>query len=199
MFIIYHLYIPIACHMFSVFDISSNYTFTVFLCFVIFYLPLSFLALMHFYHVFIACSIYSFRYVYHIFISYMTFMVIYYTICYVLCSCTVFMYSFHILFSCFTFHITFSFILTFQIILHSYTFSYIMSDRIISCYRTYHHIAILCFSDHNISYNLMLQNLSSHSSAMLLISYHIFSHVIFKSFILCFMPVNTKEVDIGNL
>ena len=131
-------------------------------------------------------------------LSYMTFMVIYYTIFYVLCSCTVFMYSFHIQFSCFTFHITFSFILTFQIILHSYTFSYIMSDLIISCYRTYHHIAILCFSDHNISYNLMFQNLSSHSSAMLLISYHIFSLVIFKSFILCFMPVNTKEVDIGN-
>ena len=40
-----------------------------FLCFVIFYLSLSFLALMHFYHVFLACSIYSFRYVYHIFIS----------------------------------------------------------------------------------------------------------------------------------
>ena len=32
---------------------------------------------------------------------------------------------------------------------------------------------------------------------MLLISYHISPHVIFKSFILCFMPVNTKEVDIG--
>ena len=43
----------------------------------------------------------------------------------------------------------------------------------------------------------MLQNLSSHSNAMLLISYHIFSHVIFKSFVLCFMPVNTKEVDKG--
>ena len=41
-----------------------------FLCFVIFYLSLSFLAFMHFYHVFLACSIYSFRYVYHIFISY---------------------------------------------------------------------------------------------------------------------------------
>ena len=82
--------------------------------------------------------------------------------------CSVFMYSFHILFSCFTFHITFSFMLTFQIILHSYTFSYIMLDRIISCYRTCHHIAILCFSDHNISYNFMLQNLSSHSNTMLL-------------------------------
>ena len=108
-------------------------------------------------------------------------MVIYYIICYVLfsytvimychhvlfsvfmyyvmyCSCTVFMYSFHILFSCFTFHITFSFILTFLIILHSYTFSYIMSDRIISCYRTYHrtyhHIVVLCFSYHIISFHM---------------------------------------------
>ena len=42
----------------------------------------------------------------------------------------------YILFSCYTFHITFSFILTFQIILHSDTFLYIMSDCIISCYRT---------------------------------------------------------------
>ena len=41
-----------------------------FLCFVVFYLSLSFLTLMHFYHVFLACSIYSFKYVYHIFISY---------------------------------------------------------------------------------------------------------------------------------
>ena len=91
----YHLYIPIVCHMFSVFVISPIYTFTIFMCFVIFYLSLSFLALMHFYHVFLACSISSFRYVYHIFISYMTFMVICYTICYVLCSCTV-----HVLCSC---------------------------------------------------------------------------------------------------
>ena len=144
--------------MFSVFDISPIYTFTVFLCFVIFYLSLSFLALMHFYHVFLACSISSFSYVYHIFISYMTFMVIYYTICYVLCSCTVFMYSFHILFSCYTFHITLSFILTFQIILHSYAFSYIMSDHIISCYRTYYHITVLCFSYHIIYFHMSYLN-----------------------------------------
>ena len=129
---------------------------------------------MHFYHVFLACSISSFRYVYHIFTSYMTFMVIsipfvmFYF--HVLLSCTVliycihvlsyvlFMYSFHIQFSCFTFHITFSFILTFQIILHSYTFSYIMSDRIISCYRTYHHIAVLCFSYHIISFHMSNSN-----------------------------------------
>ena len=49
-------------------------------------------------------------------------------------------------------------ILTFQIILHSYTFSYIMSDRIISCYRTYHHIAVLCFSDHIISFHMSYSN-----------------------------------------
>ena len=41
-----------------------------FLCFVIFYLSPSFLAFMHFYHMFLACSIYSFRYVFHKFISY---------------------------------------------------------------------------------------------------------------------------------
>ena len=49
-------------------------------------------------------------------------------------------------------------IITFQIILHSYTFSYIMSDRIISCYRTYHHIAVLCFSDHIISFHMSYSN-----------------------------------------
>ena len=49
-------------------------------------------------------------------------------------------------------------ILTFQIILHSYTFSYIMSDRIISCYRTYHHIAMICFSDHIISIHMSYSN-----------------------------------------
>ena len=114
----------------------------------------------------ILCMSYSYTYI--------TFMVIYYTICYVLCSSTVhvlcsythfiycihvlFMYSFYILFSCFTFHITFSFILTFQIILHSYAFSYIMSDRIISCYKTYHHIAVLCFSYHIISFHMSYSN-----------------------------------------
>ena len=49
-------------------------------------------------------------------------------------------------------------ILTFQIILHSYTFSYILSDRIISCYRPYHHIAMLCFSDHIISFHMSYSN-----------------------------------------
>ena len=128
----------------------------------------------------IPCMSYSYTYI--------TFMVIYYTICYVLFSCTVFMYCIHvlfhvlfmyyfyILFSCYTFHISCTvlvhilfvyctlyfpytiFILTFQIILHSYTFSYIMSDRIISCYRTYHHIAVLCFSDHIISFHMSYSN-----------------------------------------
>ena len=49
-------------------------------------------------------------------------------------------------------------ILTFQIILHSYTFSYIMSDSIISCYKTYHHITVLCFSDHIISFHMSYSN-----------------------------------------
>ena len=44
------------------------------LYFVIFYLSISFLAFMHFYHVFLTCSIYSIRYVYIIFISYSCFM-----------------------------------------------------------------------------------------------------------------------------
>ena len=84
------------------------------------------------------------------------------------CSCTNFIYCIHVLFHVLcTFHILSYFIycylvlfiyciiiLTFQIILHSYTFSYIMSDRIISCYRTYHHIAVLCFSDHIISFHM---------------------------------------------
>ena len=55
--------------------------------------------------------------------TYITFMVIYYTICYILFSCTVIMYCHHVLFSCtvimycvhilffcYTFHITFSFV-----------------------------------------------------------------------------------------
>ena len=37
-----------------------------FLCFVIFYFSLSFLAFTHFYHLFLTCSIYSFKYIYHI-------------------------------------------------------------------------------------------------------------------------------------
>ena len=130
--------------------------------------------------------------------TYITFMVIYYTICYVLFSCTIIMYCYHVLSSCTiftycyhvlcsctnfiyyihvlfhvlcTFHILSYFIychlvlfiyyiiiLTFQIILHSYTFSYIMSDRIILCYRTYHHIVVLCLSDHIISFHMSYSN-----------------------------------------
>ena len=94
---------------------------------------------MHFYHVFLACSISSFRYVYHIFILYMTFMVIDYIICYVLFPGTVIIYCDHVIFS----HIN---------------FSYITSDHIISCYRTYHHIAVLCFSYHIISFHMSYSN-----------------------------------------
>ena len=90
-------------------------------------------------------------------------------------SCTVFIYCFpvilfillslsctvlvHILFVYCTLYFPYTvFILTFHIILHSYTFLYIMSDRIISCYRTYHHIAVLCFSDHIISFHMSYAN-----------------------------------------
>ena len=121
-----------------------------------------------FYHVFIAYSIYSFRYVYHIFISYMIFMVIYYTICYVLCSSTVFIYCIHVLLlSCtvftYCYHVLCS-CTNFIYCTYSYTFRII--DTLL----------------------LVPVDLSAHSNAMLLISYHIFSHVIFKSFVLCFMP-----------
>ena len=178
--------------MFSVLNISPIYTFTVFLCFVIFYLSLSFLALMHFYHVFIACSLVC----HHTFISYISnsstyhliyylsngsyyisysvhviFVYIYYfhgyilyTICYVLFSCIVFMYCDHVL----------SLYTVFPVLYYHINFS----DHFTSLYIFIYHVGL---------YNLMLQNLSSHSSAMLLISYHIFPHVIFKSFILCFM------------
>ena len=95
--------------------------------------------------------------------------------CFMYYSCTIFKYCFpiilfillslsctalvHILFVYCTLYFPYTvFILTFQIILHSYTFSYIMSDHIISCYRTYHHIAVLCFSDHIISFHMSYSN-----------------------------------------
>ena len=51
---------------------------------------------------------------------------------------------------------------------------------------------------------LVTMYLSSHSSVMLLISFHIMSFIIFKSFayschlFLCFMSAYTLEVDTGN-
>ena len=138
----------------------------------------------------ILCMSYSYTYI--------TFMVIYYTSCYVLFSCTViiycihvlfhvlFMYYFHILFSCYTFHITFPFMYC----TCSYTFRvlyFVLSIYCIHINFSDHFTFLYIFIYHVRSYNLMLQNLSSHSSAMLLRSYNIFSHVICKSFVLCFM------------
>ena len=114
------------------------------------------------------CSI--FIYCYHVLLSYTVYMY-----CFMYCSCTIFIYCFpvilfillslsctvlvHILFVYYTLYFPYAvFILTFQIILHSYTFLYIMSDRIISCYRTYHYIAVLCFSDHIISFHMSYVN-----------------------------------------
>ena len=131
----------------------------------------------------ILCMSYSYTYI--------TFMVIYYTVVmfyfhvllsytvfmyrFMYCSCTIFIYCFpvilfillslsctvlvHIIFMYCTLYFPYTvFILTFKIILHSYTFLYIMSDRIISCYRTYHHIAVLCFSDHIIYFHMSYAN-----------------------------------------
>ena len=116
------------------------------------------LFIRYFYHIFIAYISYSSTYhlIYYLsngssYISYsmhVIFLYIYYfhgyilyTICYVLFSCTVFMYCDHVL-SSYTVSTYCIIIITFQIILHSYTFSYITSDRIISCYKTYHHVLI---------------------------------------------------------
>ena len=66
-------------------------------------------------------------------------------------SYTVIMYCFHILLSCtiiYWVHVLLSYTV---FMLH---FSYIMSDHIISCYRTYHHITVLCFSYHIISFHM---------------------------------------------
>ena len=92
------LHINLFRYMFSIFDISPIYTFTIFPCFVIFYLSLSFLALMHFYHVFIACSLYSFRYVYHIFISYICYSSTYHLIYYLSNGSYYISYSVHVIF-----------------------------------------------------------------------------------------------------
>ena len=58
-----------------------------------------------------------------------------------------------------------------------------------------------CFIPYHLSFTFLLLVLiivyvSSHSNVMLLISCHVIC--IFLSFILCFMPANTLEVDTGN-
>ena len=165
LFIIFTFLLHVTC---SVFDITPNYTFTIFLCFVILYLSLSFLALMHFYHVFIACSIYSLgmSIIYSCHITYavhVIFLYIYYFHAYILYHllCSILIYYYHVLFM-YCVHVLISYIV-FMYCTCSYTFRVI--DTLL----------------------LVLVYLSSHSHAMLLISYHIFSHVIFKSFVLCFM------------
>ena len=57
-----------------------------------------------------------------------------------------------------------------------------------------------CLIPYHLSFTFLLVVLitvyvSSHSNAMLLISCHV--SCIFFSFILCFMPINTLEVDMG--
>ena len=99
-------------------------------------------------------------------------------------------------------HIRYCHIIYFHLILFIYYFLFHACTCSYTFHVLYFVLSIYCihinFSDHFTflyifiyhvgSYNLMLQNLSSHNSVMLLRSYHIFSHVIFKSFVLCFMP-----------
>ena len=65
LYIVFHILFHITDSVMPLLCLSFIYMY-LFLCFVIFYLSLSFLAFMHFYHEFQACSIYSFRYIYHI-------------------------------------------------------------------------------------------------------------------------------------
>ena len=168
-------------YMFYVFGISPIYTFTVFLSFVIFYLSLSFLALMHFYHVFIACSIYSFRYVYNIFISYISYSSTYHLIYslsngfilhIIFCACHI---CIHILLSwlytipfiMFYFHVLFSrtVIMYYVHVLISYTV-FMYCFMYCTCSYTFRVIDTLL---------LVLVYLSLHRNVMLLILCHIFN------------------------
>ena len=137
-----HITYPILC-------MSYSYTYITFMviyytsCYVLF----SCTVIMYYFHILYSCTvsctvfIYCFPVILFILLS---------------LSCTVLV---HILFVYCTLYFPYTvFILNFHIILHSYTFLYIMSDRIISCYRTYHHIAVLCFSDHIISFHMSYAN-----------------------------------------
>ena len=65
LYIAFHILFHITYSVMPLLCLSFIYMY-LFLCFVIFYLSLSFLEFMHLYHDFQACSIYSFRYIYHI-------------------------------------------------------------------------------------------------------------------------------------
>ena len=91
-----------------------------------------------------------------------------------------FMVIYHIPFVMFYFHVLFSYIV-FMLYFSYYFFFHInFSDHFTLLYIFIYHVGL---------YTLMLQNLSSHNSAMLLISYHIFStchiHIIYFMFHAC--------------
>ena len=169
-----HITYPFLC-------MSYSYTY---ITFMVIYYHLLCSIFMYCYHVPSSCTVFTycynvlFMYYFHILFSCYTFHITF-SFMYRTCSYTfrvlyfvLSIYCIHVLFHVLcTFHILPYFIychlvlfiyciiiLTFQIILHSYTFSYIMSDRIISCYRTYHHIAVVCFSDHIISFHMSYSN-----------------------------------------
>ena len=144
---------------------------------------------------FIACSLYSFRYVYHIFISYISysstyhlihylsngsysisysvhviFLYIYYFHGYILYHllCSIFMYCHHVLFSYTVFMYCVHVLISYTVFLFYFSYYFLFhigfSDHFTFLYIFIYHVGL---------YNLMLQNLSSHSSAMLhIISFH---------------------------
>ena len=141
-----HITYPILC-------MSYSYTYITFMviyytsCYVLF----SCTVIMYCYHILYSCTVSC---TVHVLFFIYCFPVILFIL--LSLSCTVLV---HILFVYCTLYFPYTvFILTFHIILHSYTFLYIMLDRKISCYRTYHHIAVLCFSDHIISFHMSYAN-----------------------------------------
>ena len=70
----------------------------------------------------------------------------------------------------------------------TYTYTYIILIRLIM----FHFISSFIYTFLIV---LITVYISSHSNVMLLISYHVIC--IFLSFLLCFMPANTLEVDTG--
>ena len=180
------------------FCMSYSYTYIIFMViyYTICYVLFSCTVIMYCFHVMLSCIVHvlcsctNFIYCIHVLFSYTVFLLhfsyyflfhVLYLFIYFLCTvlCT-----FHILYSCIvSYNMYFSYTVIFHI-LSSGTFHILYYHINFSDHFTFLYIFIY----HVGSYNLMLQNLSSHSSAMLLRSYHIFSHVIFKSFVLWFMP-----------
>ena len=135
---LYFYCIPVLCHLLLISIVLSTYAFLSCdhsMFHLVIQVCLSYIHIIYDFHGYILyhllCSISM--YCYHVLLSY-----------------TVIIYCFHILLSC-------TVIYCIHILFHV-LFSYIMSDCIISCYRTYHHIVVLCFSYHIISFHMSYSN-----------------------------------------